>query len=135
MDRHSPFPSGVSVVRGLFVSMSGFTLLLAGCGMGATPMGEKKETSGKVSLNGKALPDVKVVLQPTGDGAEAYAVTDKTGAFKTKATPGKYAWYLAGKDSSKGAESLLKSVPEAFKTGSMDRTVQVGSGDLNLEVK
>lgn len=123
------------MVRGLFVWMSGFTLLLAGCGMSATSMGEKKETSGKVSLNGKALADVKVVLQPTGDGAEAHAVTDKTGAFKTQATPGKYAWYLTGKDSSKGAESLLKNVPEAFKTGSMERTVQVGSGDLNLEVK
>lgn len=122
-------------MRAWLVSVLGFALLVAGCGTSATPMGEKKETSGKVSLNGKALADVKVVLQPTGDGAEAYAVTDKTGAFKTKATPGKYAWYVTGKDSSRGAESLLKNVPEAFKTGSLDRTVQVGSGELNLEVR
>jgi len=122
-------------VRAWFVSMMGISLLVAGCGSGATPMGEKKDTSGKVTQNGKALADVKVVLQPTGDGADAYAVTDKTGAFKTTATPGKYAWYVTGKDSSKGAESLLKNVPEAFKTGSLDRTVQVGSGELNLDIK
>lgn len=122
-------------MRAWFVSMMGISLLVAGCGSGATPMGEKKDTSGKVTQNGKALADVKVVLQPTGDGAEAYAVTDKTGAFKTTATPGKYAWYVTGKDSSKGAESLLKNVPEAFKTGSLDRTVQVGSGELNLDIK
>lgn len=122
-------------MRAWFVSMMGISLLVAGCGSGATPMGEKKDTSGKVTQNGKALADVKVVLQPTGDGADAYAVTDKTGAFKTTATPGKYAWYVTGKDSSKGAESLLKNVPEAFKTGSLDRTVQVGSGELNLDIK
>ena len=113
----------------------GVWLILPGCGDNATKMGEKKETSGKVSMNGKSLVDVKVVLQPTGDGAEAYAVTDKAGTFKTNATPGKYAWYLTGKDSSTASESLLKSVPEAFKTGSLDRTVQVGSGELNLDVK
>ena len=122
-------------MRALFVLVPAFAFFVAGCGSNATLMGEKKESSGKVSMNGKPVADVKVVLQPTGDGADAYGVTDKTGAFKTSATPGKYAWYLTGKDSSKASESFLKSVPEAFKTGSLDRTVQVGSGELNLDVK
>jgi len=123
------------VVRGLLVWFSGLSLLLSGCGTSATPMGEKKETSGKLTLNGKPLADVKVVFQPLGDGAEAHAVTDKGGAFKAQATPGKYTWYVLPKDDKKASEGLLKSVPEAFKSGSMDRTVQAGSGELNLEVK
>jgi hypothetical protein len=122
-------------VRHFLGMLTAGCLFLTGCGMSATPMGEKKETVGKVTAGGKSLSGVKVVLQPTGDGAEAYAVTDKDGGFKTTATPGKYAWYLTPKDNNKSSEGALKSIPEAFKTGTLDRTIQVGSGDLNLEVK
>ena len=90
------------------VWMSGFSLLLAGCGTSAAPMGEKKETTGKLTLNGKPLADVKVVLQPLGDGADAHAVTDKVGAFKAQATPGKETWYVLPKEEKKDTMSMRK---------------------------
>ena len=123
-------------MRSTTLLLLGFSLLVAsGCGDNATPMGEKKETTGRLTLNGKPLADVKVVLQPMGDGADAHGVTDKGGTFKTQATPGKYTWYVLPKDEKKSSEGALKAVPEAFKTGSMDRSVQTGAGELNLEVK
>ena len=110
-------------------------LMLVGCGDSATPVGEKKETSGKVTLKGQPLSGVKLVLQPLGDGAEAYAVTGQDGAFKTSATPGQYAWYFYAKDGTPASAAALRKVPEDFRSGKMDRKVSVGGSDLNIDVK
>ena len=111
-----------------------FTAMI-GCDARVTHMGEKKETFGRVLIAGKPLADAKVVLQPLDDGADAHGITDKTGHFKTNATPGRYTWYLIPKDARKSSETAIKSVPYSFKSGSMERIVFLDSGELHLEIK
>ena len=98
--------------------------LVLGCGYSPGLMPDKKEASGKLLFNGKPLTNVKVVLQPLGEGSDAHAMTDGTGSFKAQTVPGKYTWYISPKDDKKASEGVLKNVPEAYRSGSLERVVE-----------
>lgn len=78
-----------------FLSLAGLlvAIALSGCGGGGPAnkdLGEPMAISGKVTMDGEALPDVKVIFFNTEDGVAAESrnfstTTDSTGAYKIEA--------------------------------------------------
>ncbi len=95
-----------------------------GCGgVSVAPFSDPVDVTGKVTMSGKPLTDVKLNFQPTGDGLPA-VVDVKGGAFTAKLTPGKYTYYMTpGKK-----EAAFKAIPEKYLAGSMDRQHEIAAG-------
>lgn len=103
-------------------------VMLAGCGVNPGKNADPVEVSGKVSINGKPVADAQLHFQPTGAGLQAmFAV--KNGQFRGTMTPGKYTYYL---DAAK--PSVLASIPEKFRYGSLERQMEIDAGD-SLEIR
>ncbi len=109
--------------------------LLSGCGSDARPMPDKSEIAGRILLKGKPLQDAKVVLQPLGVGSDAHGVCDRQGNFKLQAVPGRYTWFVSPKDEKRISEAAVKSVPEAYRSGSLDRVIEAGQSQLELFIQ
>jgi len=70
----------------LFLLIPLLLLLVCGC----PPSGPKlSEATGKVTLNGEPLPDVRVQFVKTDSGALSFAETDAEGKFTLRHTHGK----------------------------------------------
>jgi hypothetical protein len=105
---------------------------LAGCqpslDMGTNP--EPVEISGSVSKAGTPVDGLKLSLQPLESGLPA-VIDIKAGKFSSTATPGKYTWFLSGDE----AELEKRQIPQEFREGSMERTVEVpASQPLDLKI-
>ncbi len=118
---------GTKHLKGIPVRLLSCVLLalVVGCGGSVTPTSEPVDISGEVKASGKPVSGVKLNLQPTGDGLPAVIdVTD--GKFTVKAIPGKYTYFIsAGKDA-----AALKSIPQKYLEGSLDRQHDVASGTV-----
>lgn len=106
-------------------------LVAPGCGPRITTTPAPTEVSGRVTLAGTPVTDVKVNFQPIGPGLPAtIPVTD--GEFRGHVTPGQYTYYL----SEGSSEATLESIPEKYRAGAMDRKLDVAPGatlTLSLE--
>lgn len=95
-------------------------LVLAGCGETITPTTEPIQVTVKVTSGGKPLNDVTLTLQPTEAGQQADIKISK-GEGVAPVIPGTYTYYVEkGKDM-----ALVEKLPEAFRRGAMDRTIQI----------
>jgi hypothetical protein len=103
-------------------------VLLVGCGVNPGKNPDQVDITGKVTLPGKTVTDVTFNLQPTGTGTQAFYPV-KNGEFKGKATPGKYTYFISEGPSA----SAFKAIPEKYRSGSMDRQIDVDAGTpLNI---
>ena len=126
--------------RRIAVCILAFPLLsFVGCsGYVSTSSGTDVEVSGTVNgPDGKPVKDVVLYFQPTGGEAMPNQFPLKNGSFSGKMIAGKYTYYLgapvqAGTDQRK-AETILKSMPAAWKAGSLDRQISVSGGTLELK--
>jgi hypothetical protein len=102
-----------------------FVLVFAiGCGNKSVKKNaEPVEISGSVSMGGRPVNDVVFNLQPTGDGAQA-TLPVKDGAFQGTVTPGTYTYYISETRNARAFEAI----PEKYRSGAMDRKVEVASG-------
>lgn len=121
--------SGKEIVVRTLLSL--LVLGMLGCGgvsVGTNP--EPVDVSGKVSLAGKPVTDMKLNLQPMTAGCHPVVAEVTNGDFQAKAGPGKYTYFLSeGKD-----KAAFAAVPDKYHSGAEDRTVNVSSGaTLNLE--
>jgi hypothetical protein len=102
----------------------------AGCGE-ITPerLEDPIQVSGKVTLaSGHPARNAVLYLQPVGPGQQAHFVLGADGSFKGSVTPGEYTYYVA-------PQRDTGPVPERFRSGSMDRTVTIKSGDSSLNLR
>jgi hypothetical protein len=104
---------------------------LIGCGPSITKVDEPVEISVSVTTKGKPLENVVLTLQPIVDGGQA-DLPLKGGKAKATVIPGSYTYYVErGK-----SEADLAKIPQAFRTGSMERTIDIkqpGIFDLKLD--
>lgn len=113
-----------------------YTLLFAamiGCSSTVVERMAPTELTGKLSdASGKTVGNVLLTLQPLEDGHLAPLQVAADGSFKGEVVPGKYAYYV-GKSSAKNAEQALKVVDSKFYEASLERTIDIKSGEpLNL---
>lgn len=95
-----------------------------GCGgVSITPNPDPIPVSGKVTVGGKPVTDVKINFQATEIGLPAVADV-KDGAFTANIVPGKYTYYFT--EGKKPAS--FKSIPDAYRIGSLDRQKEITDG-------
>jgi len=99
-----------------------------GCGgidPGKNP--DRIDVTGTVTLKGKQVNDVVLNLQPTKGGVQA-TMPVKNGQVKGSVVPGTYTYYL-----SEGPKlSAFKEVPEKYRSGSMDRQMEINNATLTI---
>jgi hypothetical protein len=98
-------------------------LPLVGCKINPGKTSEPVEITGRVTQNGNPVNNVTLNLQPTGKGTQA-ALPVKNGEIRGSVTPGKYTYYVT----ESGNPAALKSIPEKYHLGSLDRQVEISSG-------
>jgi len=104
-------------------------LFLIGCSIDPGKNADPVEISGHVTLKGNPVNDVTFNLQPTSKGAQAMFVL-KNGEFKGKVVPGRYTYFI-----SEGAKpASYQAIPEKFRSGAMDRQIDIGDGS-KLDIK
>ena len=104
-----------------------------GCGPSqATPLGQSVSVSGTVTANGKPVGNVTLNLQPMDAGYTQIIPVKADGTFTVETQPGKYAYFFTPKEGTKTVPAPATN----FVQGSMDRTVQVASGQsLSIDLK
>jgi hypothetical protein len=106
-------------------------LAVAGCGTPVRPAGDPVDVVIKVSAAGKPLNNVQLTLQPMIDGAQSQGTVEK-GEYQASVIPGVYTYYI---DSGK-SEADLARVPEAFRMGSRERTLELTqAGTFEVDIK
>lgn len=104
-------------------TMFGIFLLLAftqGCGPRIVAKSAPVDVTLKVSLAGKPVDNVSLTLQPLDNGGQAESKVTK-GEWKCSVIPGKYTFYI---DKGK-SEADLNRVPESYRLGSRERTLDI----------
>ncbi len=102
-------------------------LSLAGCGASVHSAGEVEKIHGKVvTADGKPIPNVLLVLQPTESGYVTELEVDKEGEFTGEAISGKYVFYLNPSKVSK--KPLPKTIPASFSEPKMENRIDVKHG-------
>ena len=113
-------------VRNLLLAAVVFSL---GCGgVAITTNPDPVPVTGKVVLGGKPGSDVKIKFQATGIGLPAVAEV-KNGEFSANVVPGTYTYYFS--EGSKPA--VFNTIPEAYRSGSLERQTEIKAGST-LEV-
>lgn len=103
-------------------------LALAGCGS-VPPTEPEVEVMATVTKGGKPVSDVVINFQPTGLGLPKF-IDVKDGQFLTTLVPGTYTYYFtAGKD-----KAAFEEIPKGYREGSMDRQIEVKTGNLDLKI-
>ena len=113
----------LSVVVASFSGCSGYI---------STEPGQQVDVSGKVNgPNGKPLNNVLIYFQATGGAAQGVNFPIKEGKFSGKMNAGKYTYYIGGEGPK--YEALLKSIPQKWKEGAMDRQVDINAGEVDIK--
>ena len=116
-----------------FTTMFLVLSFLAGCGYeNPGKQGEPLEITGRVTKGGKAVTDVVLNFQATGEGRQA-SMPLKNGEFKGSMTPGKYTYFFSEMD---GKSKAFVGIPEKYRQGSLDRQIEIGqikTLDLTLD--
>jgi hypothetical protein len=107
------------------------SLLAVGCGQVGSPNPDPIEISGKVSMGGQPVDNVRIVFHVTGDGMPGGEKV-VNGEFKTKVVPGKYAWYFVEEDS----PADLEKIPEKFREATLERQITINSaGEYDFRIE
>lgn len=103
-------------------------LVVLGCGPKVTPNAEPVEIKGTVTVAGKNVTGVTLTLHAISEGAQAsFPVVN--GEFKGTAVPGTYTYYFTG------SSTDFERIPEAYRSGSKERTVTIAPGTvLHIEM-
>lgn len=106
---------------------------LTGCGgYIQTEAGQQIDVSGIVNgPDSKPLNNVMIHFQATGGAAQGVNFPVKDGKFSGKMNAGKYTYYLGGEGPK--MEAALKSIPQTWKAGSLDRQIDVKAGDIPIK--
>jgi hypothetical protein len=106
-------------------------LVLIGCGVNPGKTPDPVDLSGKVTLAGKPVSDVSIFFQPTGPSGVPAEFPLINGGFKGKGTPGKFTYYFTeGKNA-----SAFRAIPAKYKSGSMERQIDIGSDPVDLKLE
>ena len=97
---------------------------LAGCTINPSKNADPITVTGTVSQDGKPVSDVVIQFQATGAGAQA-SMPVKNGEFTGSIIPGKYTYYFT---ESSAKPAGFRSIPEGFRSGSMDRQIEIKDG-------
>jgi hypothetical protein len=134
----SPFPGitqmPVRCSRDTFAVLM-FSLALTGCSSYvSTNPGEQVDVSGQVTApSGKSVAGYNLFFHPTGGEAQQVQFPlSATGTFSGKMVAGPYTYYLTP-GTGKANEKTLESFPPAYRTGSLDRKIEVKAGVLDLK--
>jgi hypothetical protein len=126
------------LARPLWVAAAASYVLLAGCG---GPDYKLVPVSGKVTLNGKPVPEAHVSFEPRAVGPGCYARTDAEGRFtmqsvlddKPGAVPGTHVVRIttarSGNPNDDAAEMVGEVAPQRFLDGSESFDVPAGGTD------
>lgn len=129
------------------VLLAAFAGFLAGCGGSSSDI-DLEAVSGTVTLDGKPLPDARVIFTPEGGGRPGMAITDEDGEYTVEYTttgsgtpPGDYIVAIRthrapeeDPDTGEMSEEVPERVPDAYHSPStLKVTVPGGSYDFALE--
>lgn len=124
--------------------LAGFVVLLGSLLLGCGPTAYEGRTamvSGKVTLNGAALPAGNVLLM-ADDGHAASAVVAEDGSYSTQARPGQYQVAVTPPEivdplaaAGNAAEPKLVNIPPRYRdVGSSQLSVTLAEGDNQFDI-
>lgn len=102
--------------------------LVVGCGITPPQKSEPIDVTGKVTMGGKVVKSATLHFQPMESTASEAVFNLKNGEFKGKLVPGKYTYYL-----SSNSPAVEKTIPEKYRSGSMERHIQVSESTIELK--
>lgn len=110
-------------------------LLAFGCSSSGTALPAPKPVTGTLArADGSPVAGVLLMLQPTSTGHMTAFEVDDAGRFSGEAIAGPYAWFVAKSAKAADADKALEKVPEAFRQGTLERKVTIGSAPLELTI-
>lgn len=114
---------------------------VTGCGMDPGTVAGPVPVKGRVTLaNGQPVRDVVLTLQPMETGKQMAGLpVGPDGTFRGEAIAGKYTYFLSAQIGKTPAErqkytTALNAVPAPFREPHAERTIKVGSGDLEIKL-
>lgn len=123
------------------ILLAALALGVTGCGMDPGSVAGPVPVKGRVTLaNGQPVRDVVLTLQPMETGKQMAGLKiGADGSFSGEAIAGKYTYYLSAQDGKTAAERqkyamALNVVPAPFREPHAERTIKVGSGDLEIKL-
>lgn len=124
-----------SLSAALFLSAAAAAVGCSGY-VDTTPATEVEVSGTVTGVDAKAFKDTYLLFFPTG-GNGAVGTNMKLnpdGSFSGKMFAGTYAYYLGSPtENDRKAEASLKGVPEEVKKVSLDRTVKVSGGKIEIK--
>jgi hypothetical protein len=135
-------PSGVLGSRcPVCAALVAVLCLVSGCGRSGPELGR---VSGKVTLDGKPVPNAFITFEPQFQGRPSTTKSDKNGNYELQFNPtqsgalvGKHHVRVSTEDQTSDGRNIPELIPEAYRgaNGFIPVTVESGRNVINLELK